>query len=233
MTGEEEPYVVLLHVVLNPLGGVHHGRKVGEHQQVGRAESIATEPIVIRLVEERGASCRMTGGEDDLNLTATQINHLAIGKIPDTPHVVTHVVRYDGHVARIQINLRERTYATHVVAVGMGEHHRDGFGGNLGHNLVQPRNACPSVNQKSAAVTLHQVERLVVDSVSIAYPRMLVELAEHHFIILIHHFAAQVATIHIRSLSLHRKGHQAKQHSCQKYVSFHIDKLVIVFIWQR
>ena len=35
MTGKKEMDVILLHIVLNPLGCVHFGRKVGEYQQVG------------------------------------------------------------------------------------------------------------------------------------------------------------------------------------------------------
>ena len=117
MTGKEEMDVVLLHIVLNPLGRVHLCRKVGEHQQVGRPEGIATESIMPCLVEERRASRSMAGSKDDLYLATTQVNHLAIVKILDLSLVVTHVIRNDGHVACIQINLREGPYPTHMVAM--------------------------------------------------------------------------------------------------------------------
>ena len=56
MSGEEETDVVLLHVALYPLGCVHLGGEVGEHEEVGRAEGVAAEAVVVCLVEERGAS---------------------------------------------------------------------------------------------------------------------------------------------------------------------------------
>ena len=52
MAGEEETDVVLLHVVLYPLGGVHLRGEVGEHEEVGRAEGIAAEAVMPSLVED-------------------------------------------------------------------------------------------------------------------------------------------------------------------------------------
>ena len=63
----------------------------------------------------------MTGRKDDLYLTSAKINHFTVVKILNLPLVVvSHIIRDDRHVARIQINLRERTYATRMVAMGMG-----------------------------------------------------------------------------------------------------------------
>ena len=160
MTGKEEMDVVLLHIVLNPLGSVHLGREVGEYQQVGRAESITTESIMFSLVKERRASSGMTGRKDDLYLTAAKVYYLTVVKILDLPLVVTHIVRNDGHVTCIQINLRERPYATHMVAMGMGRYHSDGLGSNLCHNLVEPWYVCSCINQDCTVITLNEVEPL-------------------------------------------------------------------------
>ena len=179
---------------------------------------------MLGLVKERSASSSMTRSEDDLYLTTAQVYHLAIVQILDLPPVITHVIRNNGHVTCIQIDLWERTCATHMVTMGMGQHHRDRFGSNLCHNLVQLRYACPCINQKCTVITLDEVERLIIDPVSVPYPCMFVKLAEHHLIILINHFAAKVATVNFRSLRLSHIRHQAKQHYCNENISLHVYK---------
>jgi hypothetical protein len=47
-----------------------------------------------------------------------------------------------------------------VVAMGMGEHHRDGLGSNLFHNLVEPWYVCSCINQDCTVITLNEVEPL-------------------------------------------------------------------------
>ena len=125
MSWKEEMDIILLHIALNPLGSVHFGRKVGEYQQVGRTESIAAESVMLCLVEEGSASCSMTRSKDDLNLTTAEVYHFAIVKILNLPLVFTQVVLNKGYIACIQVNLWERTYSTHMVAMGMGCHHGD------------------------------------------------------------------------------------------------------------
>ena len=44
--------------------------------------------------------------------------------------------------------------------------------------------------------------RFVINSVSVTYPCELVKLAEHHFVILINHFAAKVTTVDFCSLCI-------------------------------
>ena len=117
VSGEEETDIVLPHIALNPLGSVHLGREVGKHQQVGRAESITAETIMLGLVEERSAAGSMTGRKDDLYLSAAKVYHFAIVEILDLSLVITHIVRNDGHVACIQIDLGERPYPTRMVTV--------------------------------------------------------------------------------------------------------------------
>ena len=233
MTREEETDVMLFHIVLDSLGGVHFGRKVGEDQQVGGAESIATESVMLGLVEESCASGSMTGSKDHLYLTTAEVDYLTIVKISDLPLVVTHIIGSNGHITGIQIDFRERTYPTHMIAMGMSEHHGDRLGSNLCHNLVQIRYIHTCIYQNSTLITLNEVERFVIESVSVSYPGMLVELAEHHLIILINHFAAKVATVDIGYLRLNHIRHQTKQHGCYKTVSFHhiMVMFMIAFFW--
>ena len=108
-----------------------------------------------------------------------------------------------------------------MVAVGMGQHHGDGLGSNLRHNLIQIRNNRSSINQDCAVVTLNKVERLIIAEVSVPYPCMFVELAEHHFVVLVNHFAAKVTTVDVCALSLYRKRHQAKQQGCKNHYFLH------------
>ena len=180
------------------------------------------------LVEERGASGSMTGRKDDLYLAAAKVYHLAVEDIPDLTLVASHAVRNERHVARVQKDLRERPYAARMVAVGMGQHHSDGLGSNLRHNLIQLRNNRSSINQECAVITLNKVERLVINSVSVPYPCMLVKLAEHHLIILINYFAAKVTTVDVCVLCPDRKRHQAKQQGCNKktFVSHNLSDIM-------
>ena len=166
----------------------------------------------------------MAWGEDDFYFTTAKVDHLAVVEILDLSCVVAHVVRNNRHVACIQIDLRERTYAACMVTVGMGQHHGDRLGSNLCHNLVQLRYACSCINQKCAVVPLNEVERLVIDPVSVSYPCVFVELTEHYFIVLVNHFAAKVTAVDIYSLCLDRNRYQAKQHGCNHHVCFHIYK---------
>ena len=92
-----------------------------------------------------------------------------------------------------------------MVAMGMGCYHCDRLGSDLCHNLVQIGNVRSCINQNCAVIALDEVEGLVIDSMSVPNPCMLVELAEHHFVVLINHFAAKITTINFCSLCLDRK----------------------------
>ena len=177
------------------------------------------------LVKEGSASGSMTGCKDDLYLTTTKVDYLPIIEIPDLSLIVAHIIRNDSHVTGIQINLRESPYSTHMVTMGMGQHHRDRLGSNLCHDLVQIRYVCSCVNQECSVITLNEVERFIINQMSVAYPCMLVNLAEYHMIILINHFATKVTTVNLCTLCPSRIRHQAKQHGCQKNKSFHISIL--------
>jgi hypothetical protein len=47
---------------------------------------------------------------------------------------------------------------------------------------------------------------------------MFVELAEHHFVVLVNHFAAKVTAVDVCVLCPDRERHQAKQQGCEKKV---------------
>ena len=149
------------------------------------------------FVEERRAAGSMAGRKDDLYLTTAKVYHFTVVEILDLSLVVAHVILNDRHVTGIHVNLREGPYPARMVTVGMRQHHRDRLGSNLGYNLVQSRNDRSCVNQECTVVTLDKVERLIIDSVSVAYPCMVVKLTEHHFVILINHLAAQVTTVNL------------------------------------
>ncbi|MBO7140926.1 MAG: hypothetical protein J6W19_10190 [Prevotella sp.] len=67
-----------------------------------------------------------------------------------------------------------------------------------------------------------KVKGLIIDPMPIPYPSMLVNLTEHHFIILINHFAAKVTAVNPCFLGPSRIRHQAKQCCCNNHVSLHI-----------
>jgi hypothetical protein len=45
---------------------------------------------------------------------------------------------------------------------------------------------------------------------------MLVELAKHHFVVLVNHFGAKVTAVDVSILCADRERHQTKQHGCDK-----------------
>ena len=62
------------------------------------------------------------------------------------------------------------------------------------------------------------------DEVAVADPRVLVELAEDHSVVLVNHLAAKVAAVNVGSLCPDRKRHQAKQQGCNNHVRIHVYK---------
>ena len=70
-------------------------------------------------------------------------------------------------------------------------------------------------------VRLLKLIRTPLSSTIMSMPPLLPLLAEHHFIILVNHFAAKVTTVDFRFLCISHIRHQAKQHCCKKNVRFH------------
>ena len=150
-------------------------------------------------------------------LASAQIDGLAIGKMLDLTLVSALTVTQHRLIGRGYPNLGKRPYSAYVVTVSVGKYHSNGLGCDSGHNLVQSGNTGAGIDQYGPVIALNQIEVLVISTVSVTYPGMLVQLAEHHLIVLINHFAAKVTAVHITLLSRYRPGNKANQNCCKRY----------------
>ena len=119
---------VFLHVFCGAGAGVDESLEGAcKQQQIGGAESISAEAVVMFLVEEGGGAGSVARSVEDFYLTTSQINDLTVLQVVDLSLVGIAAGGDHGLIGRIDPDFREAADAAHMVSVAMGKGHHDGL----------------------------------------------------------------------------------------------------------